>query len=358
MHELLPFLEKRFEVVKFSDEPEYHPIHNIFALDRLNPFDYSLTFNEDRKNGIFYRFASLALPGVLVLADANFDRLYFELHWQFKDLSLEPILQQIIQNATAVAVLNDHALSNVRNLKLQDEKALFGIQLPCRPRKKEEEKLIERQLAAPEFCIGYGGRYLNEEKAHEVIECLVELNRAKIPVKLLWLSRRTELETIQDFIDLESKRQLVDIGSLVEILLVESFIEERKALCRTDVFLSLRKDFLHSPPTAFYHALTLGIPTVAIDLGPMMSIARSSALWVPAGMGEAQGIVEAVKSIFENPAAGMNLSEESRKYTNLVHHPELVASDLIAILEYNQKLNPNVLKQVRERQNELEAQLC
>ena len=357
MREILPMLEERYQVVKFSEELEQNPIHNLYSMDRKNPFDYSLTFNEDRKGGIYYRFASLALPGVLVIADANFDRLFFDSPWQFKDLSIEPLLKQIVENSSSIVVLNDHALSNVRGLKLTSDKSFFGITIPCRKRSSIEEKLIEQQQAIPLFVIGYAARYLNEEKAHEVIETLIELKRSDIPVKLLWLVRKIELEAIQQFLQIEAERHFVDLKSLVELKLVESFDEERQALCLTDVFLSLRKDFLHSPPTSFYHALALGIPTVAMELGPVMGISKSSALWVPTGAGEGRGLLEAVKAVYENPELSVALSKESRAYTDLVHNPDLVTSDLIQILEYNRKTYPNTMSQARARQKELEAQI-
>jgi len=358
MHETLPILEARFEVVKFSDEPDYRPIHTIFTADRSKPFEYSLTFNEDRKGGNFYRLASIALPGVLVLADANFDRLYFETPWQFKDLTIEPLLKQVVENASAIAALNEHAISNVRSLGIVEENSLFGIQVPCRQRSEIEEGLISEHRSKENFVIGYGGRFLNEEKAFEVIEVLLELNQANTSVKLLWLTRETDYQQTVEFLKLESERHQVDLHSMVEVIKVCSFIEERQALCRANLFLSLRKDFLHSPPTAFYHALALGIPAIASELGPMMSVPKSSVLFVPAGAGEAYGLLEAIRGLRNNPSLSFSLSEESRRYTNLVHNPSLVGSDLIQILEYNKKLNPNVMKQKRERQLELEAGLC
>jgi hypothetical protein len=357
MLEILPLLEANYEVVKFSEEPEFNPIHNLYSIDSVSPFDYSLTFNEDRKGGIYYRFASLALPGVLLLADANFDRLFFDSPWQFKDLSIEPLLKQIVEHSTSVAVLNEHALSNVKSLGLNKDNSLFGISLPCRKRTLGEQNLIDEQQTSPLFVIGYAARYLNEEKAHEVVEILLELKRSQMPIKLLWLTRKSELQDICRFLKIEAERHLIDLESLVELQLVQSFKEERQALCRTNVFLSLRKDFLHSPPTSFYHALALGIPTVAMELGPVMGISKSSALWVPTGAGESRGLLEAIKAVYGNKELTGALSKESRAYTDLVHNPDLVASDLIQILEFNRKTNPNAMNQARVRQRELMAQI-
>lgn len=357
MSEILPILEANYEVVKFSEEPEFNPIHNLYSIDNVSPFDYSLTFNEDRKGGIYYRFASLALPGVLLLADANFDRLFFDSPWQFKDLSIEPLLKQIVEHSSSVAVLNEHALSNVKSLGLKSDNSLFGISLPCRKRTLSEQNLIEQQQTTPLFVIGYAARYLNEEKAHEVIEILLELKRSGMPVKLLWLIRKSESQDIYRFLQIEAERHLIDLESLVELQLVQSFDEERQALCRMNVFLSLRKDFLHSPPTSFYHALALGIPTVAMELGPVMGISKSSALWVPTGAGESRGLIEAIKAIYGNSELTGALSKESRAYTDLVHNPDLVASDLIQILEFNRKTHPNAMNQARLRLKELVAQI-
>ena len=358
MHELLPILEEKFEVVRFSDEPGCYPIHNLNEIDLKEPFDYSLTFNEDRKSGIYFRFATLALPGVLVLADANFDRLYFSLHWQFTDLSKKPILTQMIENASSIAVLNDHALSNVRNLKLDESKSLFGIQVPVRQRSSAEERMINQDSLKTDFCLAYSARYLNEEKSHEVIETLLELKRSGVPAKLLWLTRKTEIESIRSFLDIEAQRHMTDIQEQVELVVVENFVAERETLCRADVFLSLRKDFLHSPPTAFYHALALGVPTVASEIGPMMAVPKSSLLFVPAGAGEEQGIFTAIRSIYENMELRRELSEQSRKYASLVHDPKIVASDLLQILEYDRKENPDIFEKTRRRHKELEAAIC
>lgn len=357
MHEVLPLLEESYEVVKFSEESEYNPIHNLSSMDRSHPFDCSLTFIEDRKGSIFYRFASLALPGVLVLLDANFDRLFFDSPWQFRDLSIEPLLGQIVENASSLAVLNDHVLANVRDLKLDSEKSFFGLSLPCKRRSASELEKVNLQQEASMFTLGYAARYLNEEKAHEVIEILLELKRADYPVRLLWLVRKLELSSIKNFLKIESERHLIDLQSLVQLELIESFDEERQALCQTDLFLSLRKDFLHSPPSSFYHALALGIPTIAMELGPVMSISKSSALWVPTGAGEQRGLIEAIKALYRNQDLGLALSKESRAYIELAHSPELVASDLVQILKYNQKYHPNALDQARRNHHSLEMSL-
>jgi glycosyltransferase involved in cell wall biosynthesis len=359
MHELLPYLEEKYEVTKFSAEPEYLPVHNISSSDRKKPFDYSLVFNEDHKEGMFYYLASFALPGVLVCVDVDFERLIYHDTRQFKDIKKHSTLWQITSRATTIAAQNEIGFLVLSQLAGIEKKTLVNIRVPCSPRTLEELEAVEKRLSVipDQLRVGYFGKYEAEDNIYKAIESILAVNQRGTDAKLVWIVADGDKNNIEAALDFQANCRATNLKEMVELKVVKNFEDERTILSDVDVFLYLRKDLKRCASSAYYHAMTLGIPAVCLEFGQISYMSESVCIKVPAGVGELHGIVEAMLGLAANASLRKQLSVESVNYASLIHDPKLVAQDLIEILEFNRRNHPTALIDARIQQAELEAAL-
>jgi glycosyltransferase involved in cell wall biosynthesis len=361
LQEILPYMRQALNVDLYSEEPLENtgafPIHTLFENDERSRYAASIVFLEDRPSGIFYRYAATSLPAVTVLCDANFERLFEASPFRFRDPKETPLLKQMVEKSAAVVTTNLHSLSTLRGFYPEGMPIPWSSTVvPCSVRSEREEELISARTSDSSTRIGYAGRYLTEDRACAVIESIIAIEE-EYPIRLLWLSRADDRKYLQSFLQTEGERRGRDLSEIIELRVVDNFTEEREALCSCNIFLSLKSDLLRSPPSSFYHALALGIPTITLQIGPASEIPAECHLQIPPGKGEAQALHTALVSLVANPEVREQLSRSSRDYMALVHNPRMVAEDFLSLLRSQSKEIEARMNESREAFRILEASL-
>jgi len=322
LRELLPFLARDFAIEFFTsdeelqlsdtaDVPRFHFLR-LQERNNLRKFKRCLVFYEDSPSYGFVRFALAAIPSLLIPLDLAVDRLFVDQPWQFldpKDVSLESQLFSacpVVAPPHGVLQLQEHA----RNFSL--------LPIPFSESPTTLRDVVE--------TIGYAGRYPGEDWAEDFLDAAI---RSELKVK--WLVNAETAPIAEGFIKLYLERRNLE-SLAIELVQSETEEQERENIRKLDLFFFGRHDLRRSPPTAFYRALAMGVPSLALDFGPVSEVPNSALLKIPVGRQISSTIFHAITLLKESRDYREILNLGGRRYIELVHDPRVVYADLLELL--------------------------
>lgn len=326
--ELIPRL--KHEIILFSDSasPGFPVVNHYTRLPQIDEevggFDCVISTFEDIPEFLPTIFAINSLPGVMVAFDGVGERLYLSQPWQFKDLKVFPLNQQVFGSPAVVAFTSTHAMNAVSRSGLSLTTAI-PIAMP------------KVNASQGKGVIGYAARYPREEWAEALFDSAVALN-----LKIKWVVPKRFVEVAIGFVKLYCERR--DLSDICTVVGASSFEEEIAELSTCDAFFYGKHDLRRSPPTALFHALALGIPTVVVDFGSAAEIPDWAVVKIPVSRGISASITTALKSLVENHELRRLLFAKGRAYIELVHAPSAVCSDMEAIfIHYDTELRGRLI---------------